>query len=170
MTFARIAARAAISPSLISYHFRSKAELNRAIALAIEEHLEAFMAGASNGATSHLDAARRTVVAFVEYVDRYRVRMEALRQMDVALTPAERAGIGILDEESGVGRWQDLFTEGQRAGEFRDFGTRGVAVAVMGMLNAVPRELYRHPEADARRLGNELADLVCASIERTAGS
>ena len=127
-TFARIADRARISPSLISYHFRSKAEMNRAIALEIQTDLEESVSGAAREATSHVDAVRRVMVGFVEYVDRNRGRMQALRQMELALVPDERADIGVLDEQVGIARWQDLLMSGQRAGELRAFDARSAAV------------------------------------------
>lgn len=165
-SFARIAGRAGISPSLISYHFRSKGELNRAIALTIQQDLDGSVSGAASRATSHVDAVRRVIIGFVQYVDRSHDRMLALRQLDIALAPNERADIRVLDERDGVERWVSLLTAGQGADEFRSFDPRSVAVAIMGLLNAVPRELIGNDGADAERLGDELADLVTRGIAR----
>lgn len=159
-SFARISAQAGISPSLISYHFTSKDELIRTIAQTIDADLRQWVAAAAEGAESHLSAARAIVIGFVHFVDRNRSQMLTLRQLETALSPADRADVGVLDESSGIDSWEELLREGQAAGEFRALDTRVAAAAIMGMLATIPHELYVNRTTDVDRLADELATLV----------
>ena len=163
-SFARIAAQAEISPSLISYHFRTRDELVVSVAQSIDADLRGWMAQAAGGATSHLDAARRIVTGFVRFVDRNRSAMLTLRQLDAGLSPAARAGVEALDPDRGIESWRDLLAAGQGAGEFRDFDARIMAAAVMGILGAVPRALFAAADIDVDRLADELATTVERAI------
>lgn len=168
-SFARIAARADISPSLISYHFVSRAELTRAVAESLDEHLRSAVGGAVEGTAPHLAAARAIATAFVQYVHHNRNRMLALRQLDAALGLSERSGIGVLDEDSGIAGWHDLLLAGQGVGEFRAFDARVMAASIMGILAAVPRQVFNDAGADADHLANEVATTIEHAI-RVRGS
>ena len=163
-SFARIAAHARISPSLISYHFHSKDELIKTIAQTIDADLRGSVTAATEDARSHMEAARAVVVGFVHYVDHNRSQMLTLRQLETALVAADRANIGVLDEERGIADWQELLVAGQEAGEFRAFDARVMAASIMGMLGTIPRELFMTPDVEAKRLGDELATIVELAI------
>lgn len=163
-SFVQIAKRAGISASLIPYHFTSKAELVAAVAASIDADLDAALGAATEQAVSYLAAARALMDGFVRYADRHRSQMLTLQQLSLGMSPSERAAHPVLHEEHALRDWQEFLREGRDAGEFRDLDLRTGAVALHGMLTAIPRELFVNPDADVDGLADELATVVERAI------
>lgn len=163
-SFARIAKRAGVSPSLISYHFASKAELVAVVATTIAGEMDTALTAATDGAPDHLAAARELVRGFLRYVDAHRSRMLALHHLSSGLEPAARAQIPVLDDELTIAELSDFVREGQQAGEFRRLDVRAMAVALNGVLLAGTQELFARPDTDVERLADDLATIVVSAI------
>lgn len=168
-SFARIAERARISPSLISYHFGSRSALLAAVAQTIDADLEASVAGAIGRSTSPRVILRRLIEGFVGFVAGHPTRMLALRNVAAGTGPDEREGVAALDRTRGIQRLEALLREGQRSGELRRFDPTVMASLVMGVLETVPSLVYGDGSISARRVAAELAGAVDRAVATEAG-
>lgn len=164
-SFSKIAARVGISPSLISYHFASRAELVSAVANTMNADLDAELGRAADGAESYLAAARSLIDGFVHYADRNRTQLLAMQQLTVGASPSDRQAAAVLDEEHAITEWEEFLREGQRAGEFREFDLRPVALCLHALMAGVPRELFVNPNLDVDRFAAQVADFAERAIK-----
>lgn len=160
VSFAKIATRAEISPSLISYHFSGKAELVETVAATINSGLDAALSAEMAAATGYLAAARALATGFVRYADRNRPQMLALWQLSTGLVDAEHASQPAVDAERSIAELGEFVREGQEAGEFRDGDVRMLAALMKGMLDAATKELFARNEVDIECLELEVAAVV----------
>ncbi|MHA6800317.1 TetR/AcrR family transcriptional regulator [Bounagaea algeriensis] len=163
-SFSKIATRIGISPSLISYHFASRAELVAAVANVLNADLDAALEQTTEGADSYLAAARCMVEGFVRYADRNRNQMLAMLQLTVGSSPSDREAAAVLNQEHAIAEWEEFLREGQQAGEFRDFDLRTVALCRHALLAGVPRELFANPDLDVERFAAHVADFAERAI------
>lgn len=159
LSFAKIAQRAKISPSLISYHFDDKRDLVVSLADDINESLEQVLTAASAGAQSYRDVLRQVVMAFIRFADEQRAHLIALSQI-ASGTRDEAATSRIVDSNDAVSGWEELLAEGQRAGEFPAGDIRATALCIHGVLEFIPHELYTNPDTDVDRLSHAIADNI----------
>ncbi|SDL41986.1 DNA-binding transcriptional regulator, AcrR family [Nonomuraea maritima] len=158
-SFVRIAKRASISPGLITYHFRTKDALIRAVLDRIAARLDAAMQGSPEPVMSYTDALRRIVTGHVLHCVRHPDEMEARREIITSATsPAVRRRIA-EHGESGRAELAGFLAEAQRAGEFRAFDPDAFAGALLAAMQAVPKELGRRPAGSGEAYARELADL-----------
>lgn len=164
-TFARIAERAGISPSLISYHFASKAELLRVVVTDIIGDIDHVLEAELADVASHRAALRILIEAQVRYFAEHAAAVLALGHLSRAGEP----GVGELlvsHRDASLRELESLFVEGQRTGDFASFPTRPMAVTLLAALDAVPGELLTDPEADPNAYGPALADIFDAAVRR----
>jgi AcrR family transcriptional regulator len=168
-TFSRIAARAGISPALISYHFGSKDELFAALANTASSRFEAAIEARVEGAASYVDALRRLVEAHVGLTTGDSPEAKAV--MELYASGIEGDGIRPTGAErrGWVDEIESMLRDGQDEGEFADFDPRPLAVAIIAALEAAPADLAARPDADAAGFARELAELfvVAATTRRT---
>ena len=170
-TFARIAERAGVSPSLISYHFTSKQDLMSAVVAGITGRLDRALTDATEDAPTYSAALRSLIEAHVGFTSGNSADAAALMHIyssgseatDLLPTDAQRDG--------WVDELASMIAEGQAEGEFAEFDPRPVAVTLLAALNAAPAELRRHPEIDADAFTRELADMfeVVTTTRRRRG-
>lgn len=167
-TFARIAEQAGISPGLITYHFGTRDELFAAIGQAVDARLDAAMAGRAEGAGGYVEALQLMLVGYVSYCAEHADDMLALSQLRRGAVNAGRTSEVRAERERGVGELEQMFADGQRAGEYRRFDTRTMAVTLMTAMGATPDQLHRSG-ADPRVYGPELADLFAYAVAAHPG-
>lgn len=167
-TFARIAARAEISPGLISYHFGSKDELFRHVLTVLEERFDAEIAAALEGAESYVDALRLMIEVQVRYTSSGRVEALALGRIHGEGSDAGGLRPTADDRTSWVDEVESMLRDGQREGEFVAFETRPMAATIIAALMTAPGELRRDPDRDPDVYARELADLfvIAATTKR----
>ncbi|PRY02280.1 TetR/AcrR family transcriptional regulator [Allonocardiopsis opalescens] len=142
-SFARITERAGLSsPRMISYHFAGKDDL-------IEQIVEDVLHAGAATITAAIEAEtdwRRRLRAYLEsnlrFLREHPVEMAALTEIGPHLragdgTPRTSAGV----QEPSVLGLEHLLAEGQRAGEFRDFDARSMAVMIRGAVDAAAQRL-----------------------------
>lgn len=166
-SFSKIAGSVGISPSLISYHFASRAELVAAVAYTMNADLDAALEQATVGADSYLAAARLLVDGFVRYADRNRNHMLAMQRLTVGSGPSDREAAAVLDQEHAITEWEQFLRDGQQAGEFRVFDLRTVALCLHTLLEGVVRELFVNPDLDLDRFATQVADFAERAIRET---
>lgn len=164
-TFVAIARRAGVSPSLISYHFASKAELL--------SHVLAQIIGDMDSALTadlmHHESPRALLRALIEgqcrYFGEHSAAVVALGHLAHGRDPAIAEQLTQHQTKSVV-ELEELIAAGQDAGEFASFDPRPTAITLLAALEAVPSELFAHPHTDAVAYGRELADLFDAACRR----
>ena len=70
--------------------------------------------------------------------------------------------------DQSVDEFEDLLRKAQRSGDFREFATRPVAVALLAALESVPVELAGRPDTDVPAFADELATVFERAV-RGAG-
>ena len=159
-SMAKIAARAGVSTGVISYHFGNKDELIEQVLATVAKvgtDLIAPKVIASPGAAAGL---RALITTNLEFMRTHSAHVRAIveivvvdRPVDGHAGPYARQGEIAIEDVEKVLRW------GQRTGEFRDFDTRVVAIAVRSAIDAVGMRLSAEPDLDLTRYGEELADM-----------
>lgn len=168
-TFARIADQAGISPGLITYHFGTRDELFTAIGQAVDQRMDAAMAGRAEGAPGYVEALQLMIVGYVDYCASNAQDMLARSQLRRGAVSGGRPEVVRDERESGVAELQQMFAEGQQHGSYRRFDTRTMAVTLLTAMGATPEELQRtgtDPEAYAAELADLFAYAVAAHPSR----
>lgn len=167
-TFARIAARAGISPSLISYHFSSKSTLLAHVVEQILADMDAVITADIGEPESYRTVIRRLIESQVRYFGAHVTAMVALGNIAAAGDPT--ISEQMASQRSGTLReLQDLIEEGQAAGDIGPGPSRPVAVTLLAALEAAPSELFYNPDAEADAYGRALADLFDAALAPRRG-
>ena len=160
-SFAQIAKRAGLSSTrLISYHFAGKDELMVEVMRTVLAEFAAFVRPRAEADTV-AGELRAFIEANVDFMRGHRAHLMALAEIAanargsgaVATQTAEIA-------EADLAGLAGLFRRGQRAGEFREFDTRVLAVAVLAMRDAVIAQLAKDPELDLAPYRRELVTLI----------
>jgi AcrR family transcriptional regulator len=167
-SFARIAARAEISPGLISYHFRSKDQLLSQIVADVEAAMERAIVDATEGAETYMSALRGMIETQVRYFGAHTSEMVALGQIfGQARTEPGVSDIAASSRRATLDELEVMFREGQEEGEFRDFAPRPMAVVLLAALEAIPSELLSTPDPDVEELADEVATIFEEATRRT---
>lgn len=162
-TFARIAERAGISPSLISYHFARKQDLLAEVLHNVIGAMDAALSADVQDAPTYPAALRTLIESSVRFFATQSTEMRAMEQL---FTQGPDPAVAALVEEqhaASLTELEDLFREGQEAGELGDFPTRPMAVTLQVALEAVPTELHLRPDTDVEAYASALADIFEAA-------
>jgi AcrR family transcriptional regulator len=157
-SLARIAKHADISKSVISYHFRGKDDL-------VREVIKEAIAKATEVMVPRVTAQPSYAAALREYIESDLAFMAAYPNHVIALlniTAAAYAGrrenpTAVLGLTNAVGELEEMLRRGQRAGEFRDFSARVMAVTIRNAIDAVPLMLASDRKLDLENYARELA-------------
>lgn len=166
-SFVQIARRAGISPGLITYHFTKREELMKQVMLTVHNAMDQALTARTEGSESYCGALRGLVEGFVHYCAEHPAELIAISQIAAAARDAEAARTWSEEQNAAaLTELEDMFREGQEAGEFRDFAPRVMAVSVMAAMEATPAELMARPDTDVTRYAKELADLFEQAVRR----
>jgi AcrR family transcriptional regulator len=169
MTFTRIANRAGISPGLITYHFKTKDELIKAVRRTLGQRLDRAMASQAAGAPSYLDAVQMMIIGFVRHCADDPHDMLALQQLElVAGASPEGLKHVEIQRSRDVAELQTILREGKEEGEFWDFDSRTMAASILAAMAVVPLELRARPNVDAAAFGQRLALIVAHAVADTS--
>lgn len=157
-SLARIADHAGISKSVISYHFRGKDDL-------VGEVIKEAIAKATAVMVPQVSAQRSYAAALRAYIESDLAFMAAYPNHVIALlniTASAYAGrrenpSAVLGLTNAVGELEEMLRRGQRAGEFRDFSPRVMAVTIRNAIDAVPLMLAADRKLDLEDYARELA-------------
>lgn len=154
-SFERIARRAGISRSLISYHFAGRDELRDQILLAVYRAGEEFVTPrvAAQGAPG--EALATFITSSLEFIDSHRSQVAAAISIMVNArsdAPAARPEAGAaVPRAAGLER---ILEWGQQAGEFRSISTQSMTVCILQAIDGAYTVL--DADADLRAYGDEL--------------
>ena len=137
-SFARIAKRAGISSTrLISYHFDDKAELVRAVAVAVLSEAADYMGKRLRAATTPTELLAAYIESNLEFIAEHPTAIRAVIEIVAnARTDDGTPLVGDGDDDA-VARLVTLFQLGQEAGEFRAFDPIVMAVTLRAAIDAV---------------------------------
>lgn len=162
-SFAQIAKRAGLSSTgLISYHFKSRKNLDNAVASDIIErvsrHMSAAMAGVEN-APAALNAYIEGLIGFMKADPRY------LRAMfGIVLNGGFEYDGGA--EQDATSSLVDVLRWGQADGAFRDFDVRVMATTIQRALDGIPLAQAVDPDLDLDRYARELIELFTLATRK----
>ncbi|GAB3150484.1 TetR family transcriptional regulator [Micromonospora sonneratiae] len=160
-SFAQIARRAGLSSTrLISYHFAGKDELMVEVMRTVLAEFAAFVQSHAVADTV-AGELRALIEANVDFMRDHRAHLMALNEIAAnARGTGEVAAQTAAITESDLAGLAELLRRGQRAGEFREFDTRVLAVAVLALRDAVVAQLAKEPELDLAPYRRELVTLI----------
>ncbi|WP_394617547.1 TetR/AcrR family transcriptional regulator [Lentzea sp. JNUCC 0626] len=166
-SFVQIAQRAGISPGLITYHFAKREALMKQVMLTVHDSMDRALTAHTENADGYVSALRSLIEGFVVYCAEHPTELIAISQIAAAARDAESARTW-ADEQNArtLTELEDMFREGQQAGELREFAPRVMAVSVLAAMEAAPAELMARPDTDVSAYARELADLFELAVRR----
>jgi AcrR family transcriptional regulator len=159
-SFARIAARARISPGLISYHFAGKDDLIEQVVRDVLAEAAAYMRPRIQAETTGQGMLRAYIESNLAFIRDHRNHMAATLEIARNGATAEMRHRFWGDEEVGkaelpLGR---LLARFQADGQLRpDFDPAVMAVAIRAAIDAVPPRLVSEPDLDIDNYAAEIA-------------
>jgi AcrR family transcriptional regulator len=162
-SFARIAERAGISKSVISYHFGGKDELLEAVAQSVYAEGARYMVPrvqAQQSAAAVLSAYLR---ANLEFIRDHRTDIDAVTEVLLNVRRGDgsrRFAGGPGGMEPAVRPLQEILRRGQEEGAFGEFDTRTMAWAIRTLVDGVSRRRALDPEFDFDTCIDETVALV----------
>ncbi len=163
----QIAKRAGVSKGVITYHFPSKDEIVHAIIAKVFAMGRAYMEPRMMAETSAAGRLRAYIESGLAFIDTHRKPLIALVEIAVGARNAD--GSLVIGAESlvqRVARLEVLLQAGQKAGEFRRFNTRVMALTIIQAIDGVPPLLAREPDLDLKLHAKELATVFTLATRR----
>ncbi|MEV6244158.1 TetR family transcriptional regulator [Lentzea sp. NPDC051838] len=165
-SFVQIAQRAGISPGLITYHFAKREELMKQVMQTVHDSMDRALSARAEGAESYCAAIRHLIEGFVHYCSEHPAELIAIGQIASAARDAQAAREWYEAQAAAtLAEMEDMFREGQEAGELRVFSPRVMAVSIIGAMEAAPGELMARPDTDVSQYAKELADLFERAVK-----
>lgn len=162
-SFARITERAGLSSTrLISYHFAGKDELIEQVVREISAELGGFVSERMKDQANAAEALRAYILATVEFVGSHRTQMKAL--LSIFLSGGMHYDSSA--DQPATSAVERILSEGQSAGEFRDFDPLVVATTIRRAVEGLPFLLESHPDLDLRRYAQELVTMFELATRR----
>lgn len=169
-SFARVAERAGISKSVISYYFGGKDELLEQVVRSVyadgADHIRPRIETAGS-APEMLTAFLR---ANLEYLRDHAKAIAAITEIAVNVRTADGTP-RFAREPGGIEQvlkpLQEILRRGQRDGDFADFDTRTMAWAIRTLVDSVPRRQMMDPEFDFDSCIAELVALADRATRKT---
>jgi AcrR family transcriptional regulator len=161
-SLAEVAKRAGVTKTTIFYHFANRDELIREVLTSTLAEGAEFMAGR----TANADTAAAELAAYiesnVEYIGAHRKQVRVLTA--IAMNFTDEAGHTKLPQDASVYEQslkplRELLERGQRAGEFRAFGTRTTAMTIRAAIDAIGPQLRVLPDLDLDEYARDLVEL-----------
>jgi AcrR family transcriptional regulator len=159
-SLARIAARAGISPGLISYHFAGKDDLIEQVVHDVQAEGVAYMQPRIRAETTGSGMLRAYIESNLAFMRDHRNHMAAV--LEIARNGITADGQRRFYHDGEAGRAERLLGEFlarfQAAGQLRpDFDPTVMAVTIRAAIDAVPPRLVSEPDLDIDRYAAEIA-------------
>ncbi|MEU7867256.1 TetR/AcrR family transcriptional regulator [Dactylosporangium sp. NPDC049140] len=170
-SLAEVAKRAGVTKTTIFYHFANREELiHEVFAHTLREGAE-FMAARTGRADGPAAELRAYIEANVAYIGTHRKHVQVLTA--IAMNFTDEDGRTRLRHDASVygtslAPLQDLLERGQRAGEFRDFTTRTMAMTIRAAIDAIGPQVSVMPELDLDAYARDLVLLFRHATEKEA--
>lgn len=162
-SFAQIAKRAGLSSTgLISYHFKTRKNLDGAIAAEIVDCVSRHMGEAMAGA----ETPQAALVAYIEgLIGFMKADPRYLRAMFGIVLSGGFDYDGGAEQQATSGLI-DILHRGQAEGVFRDFDVRVMATTIQRSLDGIPLAQAADPDLDLDRYARELVALFTLATRK----
>ncbi len=163
----QIAKRAGVSKGVITYHFPSKDEIVHAIIAKVFAMGRTYMEPRIMVETSAAGRLRAYIESDLAFIDTHRKPLIAMVEIAVGARNAD--GSLVIGPESlaqRVAGLEVLLQAGQKAGEFRRFNTRVMALTIIQAIDGVPPLLAREPNLDLKLHAKELATVFTLATRK----
>ncbi|WP_052372705.1 TetR/AcrR family transcriptional regulator [Amycolatopsis taiwanensis] len=169
-SLAKIAQRAGVAKSVVSYHFANKDELVEQVLMAVSTASAEMLPERMAAAGTARDKLRVIIESLVEFIDSHRTyALAALEAANMRRSLPGRLQL-VTDRKSGVGDdIQRLFVEGQENGEFGEFDSHVLGVMFGQAIEAVVLEAALDPDADLTAFAAELVAMFDRATRRETG-
>lgn len=161
---ARIAERAGVSKGVVTYHFPSKDQLLRQVALRLLQGCAEHVASASGASRTPAARLRAEISAELEFFSPRRVEFLAMAEV---LSNHREADFGRAFDEVAAGETEalaELLSEGQAAGQFRAFDATQVAQLIAAAKNDVLERWASDSSLELAPMAAALLDFVEAAV------
>lgn len=158
-SLAQIAQRAGVSKGVISYHFAGKEELVREVVKEVYKLGGEYMGARILKASTPRSQLRAYIESNLEFMGVHRKELLAL--VSILMYARTQKGDTLFEagsDEPILKATEQIFIAGQKAGEFRPFATRAMAMALRGAIDAAPGRLMFNPDFDLAGYAHELAE------------
>jgi TetR/AcrR family transcriptional regulator, fatty acid metabolism regulator protein len=162
-SFARIAERADISRSVISYHFASKDELLAQVVQSVYADAARYMIPRIQAQGSARAVLGMYLRSNLEFIRDHRKDIDAVTEifLNARKSDGSRRFAGGPDGASpALKPLQEILRRGQDEGDFADFDPRMMAWAIRDLADGVTRQRAQDPEFDFGTCIDEMAALV----------
>ena len=163
----QIAKRAGVSKGVITYHFPAKDELVQAIIAKVFAMGRAHMEPRIMAEATAAGRLRAYIESDLEFIDAQRKALIAL--VEIAMGARHPDGTLVIGPDvlaERVANLEAMLRAGQRAGEFRRFNTRVMALTIIQAIDGVPPLLAREPELDVKLHAKELATIFALATRK----
>jgi TetR/AcrR family transcriptional regulator, fatty acid metabolism regulator protein len=163
----QIAKRAGVSKGVITYHFPSKDEIVHAVIAKVFAMGRAYMEPRILAETSASGRLRAYIESNLAFIDTHRKPLIAM--VEIALGARNADGSQVIGPGSlaqRVATLEELLRAGQKAGEFRRFNTRVMALTIIQAIDGVPPLLAREPNLDLALHAKELATIFTLATRK----
>lgn len=167
-SLARIAERAGVSKSVIVYHFGGKEELLGQVAAEVFKVAYEVVHPRVAAEPTAAGRLRAYLEARVGFLTTHRDHMLALFEIWMNLRDeAGRPSLGETDAKPTVDAIERILIDGQDSGEFTDFSTDVMAMAVRQAVDGVLLQLRVRPDLDIEAYAQELVALFDRATRRS---
>lgn len=158
-SLAQIAQRAGMSKGVISYHFAGKEDLVREVVKEVYKLGGEYMGARIVKASTPRSQLRAYIESNLEFMGVHRKELLAL--VSILMYARTQKGDTLFEagsDEPLLKATEQIFIAGQKAGEFRPFATRAMAMALRGAIDAAPGKLMFNPDFDLAGYAQEIAE------------
>lgn len=155
-SFDGIVKRAGLSSKrMITYHFETKDQLYAEVVAAVSEAAATFMSPFIGEQTTAREKLRAYITANIKFIAEFPAHVRALQEIAF-----HGSSVPVAEDmtEAALSRLVHAFQEGQRAGEFRSFDPKVMAVTVRAAIDAAAGRIQAGD--DPAGYAEELATLV----------
>lgn len=161
---ARIAKRAGISKGVITYHFDSKDEIMRSVALRLFERCAEEVDKRAEGATDARQHVHALIRTELEFFAAHRTHYLAMTDIMANHREPDFSRAFDAEVERETRRFAQILAAGQRRGEFRPFDSDGVAEIILHCKTAALDVWARKPDLDLPAHIDTLLDFIDHAI------
>lgn len=166
---ARIARRAGVSKSVVLYHFEGRDELIDQVVAEVFAEATSAVRPQVAAASSAVEELRAYIQARVRFLGTHRAYMLALFEIWTGdRTPDGRPRLDETTAESTTDVIDQILRRGQQDGEFGQFDTRVMSMAVRQAIDGVLLQLRTHPDLDLEVWAGQLVSLFDRATRRQA--
>lgn len=168
-SYGKIAERAELSSTgLISYHFKNKAELLEQVMLEIERQAGRVVGNRVKAEATAAGALRARIEAVLEWVSSYPQHVKALYEISVNARHDDgslRYGPNAT-MDANITELIPILKRGQQNGEFREFDTLLMAMAIKATVDVAIYRMSAKPSLSVEACAREVSTLFELAIRK----